>query len=192
MHDESTQPVFAFPAGFPRLETLRLTLRPICPEDAERIFELYADPRVAEFDDFEPYTDRVAALRCVEATLAAFEAGRNLRWVLAPRGDDRLIGTCGLSDFDEEARRAEIGYDLLPREWGKGYMSEAVAAVLDYGFGAMGLNRVEAFVTPGNEASIRVLKKNGFSREGLVRERDFFRGRLWDGILMAVLRRDRA
>lgn len=191
MHNENTLPVFAFPPSFPRLETPRLTLRPISRDDEERIFELYSDPRVAEYDDFEPYTDRAAALRCVEATLGAFEAGQNLRWVLAPKGDDRFIGSCGLSDFDEDARRVEIGYDLLPHEWGKGYMSEAIAAVLDYGFGSMGLNRVEAFITPGNTASVRVLEKNGFSREGIVRERDFFRGRLWDGILMAVLRRDR-
>ncbi|MBL8966338.1 MAG: GNAT family N-acetyltransferase [Spirochaetaceae bacterium] len=192
MYDDTTPPLFAFPASFPRLETCRLRLRPIALEDAERIFELYSDPRVAEYDDFEPYTDKAAALRCVEATLGAFDSGRNLRWVLAPKEDDRFIGSCGLSDFDEEARRAEIGYDLLPREWGKGFMSEAVAAVLDYGFGAMGLNRIEAFITPGNAASVRVLEKNGFSREGLVRERDYFRGRLWDGILMAILRRDRA
>ena len=101
-----------------------------------------------------------------------------------------MIGTCCLGDFHEGARRAEIGYDIAQVEWGKGYATEALGGVIDFGFNVMNLNRIEATITPGNNASVRVLTKLNFIQEGIVRERDLIKGKLEDGIIMSILKRD--
>ena len=95
-----------------------------------------------------------------------------------------------MGEFNQGARRAEIGYDLTQKQWGKGYATEAVKAVIDFGFNRMNLNRIEATITPGNDASVQVLKKLNFTREGIVRERDLIKGQLEDGIIMSLLRRE--
>ena len=81
----------------------------------------------------------------------------------------QLIGTVGLaiSDFDHQA---EIGYWLGRDYWGQGFCTEAVIAVLDYGFETLGLNRIFAQHIARNGASARVLEKAGFSKEGILRQ----------------------
>lgn len=106
------------------------------------------------------------------------------------KDNDVLIGTCCLGDFNEGAMRSEIGYSILRSEWGKGYATEAVNEIVRFGFEVMGLNRIEATITPGNDASVRVLEKLNFTKEGLVRERDLIKGKLEDGIIMAILKKD--
>lgn len=95
-----------------------------------------------------------------------------------------------MGDFDEGASRSEIGYDITRTEWCKGYATEALESVLNYGFNIMNLNRIEATVTPGNEGSIKVLRKLNFIQEGIVRERDLIKGKLEDGIIMSILKRE--
>ena len=87
-------------------------------------------------------------------------------------------------------RRAEIGYDLARAWWGRGVMDELMPAALGFAFGALGLRRVEAMVTPGNDRSCRVLERHGFTREATLRDYGFWRGRFWDQILYARLASD--
>lgn len=75
-------------------------------------------------------------------------------------------------------------------QWNKGYATEAIKAIVDFAFKTMNLNRIEAFITPGNDASVSVLRKVNFTQEGIVRERDLIKGKLEDGIIMAILKRD--
>lgn len=72
----------------------------------------------------------------------------------------------------------------------QGYGTEILKALVKFGFEDMNLNRIEAFVTPGNDASIILLKKVGFLQEGIVRERDLIKGKLEDGVIMAMLKSD--
>ena len=101
-----------------------------------------------------------------------------------------MVGICNLGDFEDSSRRCEIGYDIKKSKWNKGYATEAIKLLVNFALCDMNLNRVEAFVTPGNDVSVRVLEKCGFIREGLVRERDFIKGELVDGIIMAILKSD--
>lgn len=107
-------------------------------------------------------------------------------------GDDTVIGTAGYNYWDQKNRCGEIGYDLLYAQWGKGLMTETIHALLRWGFEHMGLNRVEADVTEGNMASIRVLEKCGFAHEGTRRKRFFHDGRYLDHLFFGVLRLDYA
>jgi ribosomal-protein-alanine N-acetyltransferase len=102
-----------------------------------------------------------------------------------------VLGTCGFHNWKKEHGRAEMGYELDSRMWRQGFMSEAVSAALEYGFGPMGLNRVEALVTEGNQRSRGFLEKAGFTLEGTLRQYEWARGRYQDQWMLSLLKEDR-
>ncbi len=104
--------------------------------------------------------------------------------------DDRVIGTCTVYSLDPRNRRAEIGYALVRDCWGRGLMSEALGALIGYAFGPLDLARLEADVDPRNAASIRIIERLGFVREGLLRERWRVGGGTQDSLILGLLRRD--
>jgi len=75
----------------------------------------------------------------------------------------------------------------LPAHWGKGLISEAIGTALEFGFGTLGLHRVEAITRPQNAASIRALEKNGFVREGEFKEDIFWEGAYHDSVYFGRL-----
>jgi RimJ/RimL family protein N-acetyltransferase len=95
-------------------------------------------------------------------------------------------------DIDREHSQAELSFWLAPKLWGRGCMSEAVQAALRYGFDELGLNRLYAYHMERNPASGRVLEKNGFRREGLLRQRVRKWDRYEDVVLWAIVRSDQA
>ncbi len=175
---------------FPELETERLILRQVMKKDADQLYEMLSEPEVAKYDYFYPVTSKAEALIFVERFTKELEEKEEITWGVILKETNQFIGTCCLGEFNQGARRAEIGYDLTQKQWGKGYATEAVKAVIDFGFNRMNLNRIEATITPGNDASVQVLKKLNFTREGIVRERDLIKGQLEDGIIMSLLRRE--
>jgi ribosomal-protein-alanine N-acetyltransferase len=106
------------------------------------------------------------------------------------RGDQRLIGKCGYNEWRKRHRRGDISYIVAREHWGKGIVSEALHAVLDYGFDHLNLHSVEAGVTPGNDASTRMLERLGFHREGHLRESFWADGMFVDSLIYSLLRRD--
>ncbi|BAU29002.1 acetyltransferase (GNAT) family protein [Aneurinibacillus soli] len=103
-----------------------------------------------------------------------------------------LVGSCGYNNWiKEEGHRGEIGYDLGKEYWGQGIAAEVLEAMLDYGFTEMKLNRVEALVEPENIASIKMLKRIGFQKEGLLRDYQFVKGKFIDLEMHSLLKRDR-
>lgn len=175
---------------FPIIETERLIFRKMVIDDADDILKIYGDPKVAEYDWFEPFETTEMALKLISHVSKEFEEGEEITWGVVRREDEAFIGYCCLGDFEEDARRSEIGYGLRSDEWNKGYGTEVVKALAKFGFEEMNLNRIEAFITPGNDASIRILKKVGFIQEGIVRERDLIKGKLEDGVILAMIRSD--
>ena len=173
-----------------KIETERLILREVSADDADGIFRIFSDPEVAEYDWFKPLKAKADALKFIVNYKEEFDDNEEITWGIELKSTEELIGICCLGDFELGARRAEIGYDIARAMWNKAYATEAVKAVVDYGLLKMNLNRIEAFITPGNHASVRVLEKLNFTKEGLVRERDLIKGKLEDGIIMAILSRD--
>lgn len=163
---------FLLPEVPPVLVTPRLRLRPLREDDAGEIFSYAQDPAVARYVLWEAHTsleDSRAFLRQVAAGLIP------LTWGVVRRDEDRLIGTLGLARWDPAAWSAEVGFALGRRDWGQGFASEALGAVVEALF-RMGLHRLEARVFPENHASARVLFKLGFREEGLLREAAFATG----------------
>ena len=107
------------------------------------------------------------------------------------KGDDALVGSAGFDDWDREVGSAETGLRPRPGHWGKGIMTEALTAILDHGFDAMGLNRVQVLVMPRNQRSLRLAGRLGFVREGVLRDHGVDEtGAVCDNVVLSLLRRE--
>jgi [ribosomal protein S5]-alanine N-acetyltransferase len=114
-----------------------------------------------------------------------------LGFQLIDKTTKEIIGNCGYHNWQPEHRRAEIGYDLAKDEFKrKGFMSEALIAVIEYGFTNMELNRIEACVSPKNIASLKLLEKFNFIREGCLRQHYFSHGFFEDSAIFSLLREE--
>ncbi len=157
-------------ATFPALETERLLLRAVTPDDAADMFHIMRDPHVTRYFGSTPMVLENEAAQRIERINLAWQEQTGVRWAITQRGSARLLGTCGYWRLVKPHFWAEIGYELAPKYWGQGIMTEAIGAVLQFGFTTMGLHRVEAQIHPANIGSRRVLEKLGFVQEGYFRE----------------------
>lgn len=173
---------------FPRLETPRLILREAKPEDRDGLFALYADEEVMRYMPLDPFRSVEEADDELGWHARIFREGTGIRWMIEDRDSGEFAGTCGFLGIEREHNRMEIGYDLAPAFWGRGLMPEAVSAVLGFGFGPLGANKIEARVDPGNAASIRLMDKLGFVQEGLLRQHEYEKGRYVDLAAYSMLR----
>jgi RimJ/RimL family protein N-acetyltransferase len=112
------------------------------------------------------------------------------KFQLAITLDGQLVGNCGIRRKDANDWEADIGYELAPAHWGRGYATEAARAMVRIGFDDLHLHRVSAWCIADNVASARVLEKAGLRLEGRLRQNEFFQDRWWDTLLYAVLSDD--
>ena len=146
------------------LETERLHLRPLSRADSPAIFRIRSDAEAMRFWDWPAAKDPRAVDETVAAQIDDMEAGRSLYWAACL--NDAAIGCCDLSEIDAHHGRAELGYIFARPYWGHGFAKEAMAAVVGYAFGTLGLWRLSARIHSKNEASRRLLTRLGFSYEG--------------------------
>jgi RimJ/RimL family protein N-acetyltransferase len=172
------------------LSTPRLRLRPLRPDDAPAVYTMHADPVTLRYWSTPPWAEPTLADELIARDLKAMAEGDYLRFGIERRADGRLIGLCTLFAFYLPSRRCEIGYILQRDCWGQGYMHEALLTLLDYGFGVLDLNRVEADIDPRNDGSRRTLARLGFVQEGHLRERWIVAGETSDTHLLGLLRSD--
>lgn len=157
-------------ATFPVLQTKRFMLRAFTLDDTNDTFRIMSDPRVTRYFGTQPMRSRDQATDRIRAIQTAFEEKEGVRWAITLREHGQFVGSCGFWRLVKPHFRAEIGYELAPEFWGQGVMTEAVAAILTFGFTTMGLHSVEAQITPANIGSRRVLEKLGFVQEGYFHE----------------------
>ena len=172
----------------PKIEATRITLRRISIADVDALFEVFSNTEVMRYWSTPPLADRDAAVALVNEIHDSFERQLMLKWAVAKRADDSLIGTTTLYNLDFSNRRAELGYALGRAHWGQGYMQEALQALLGYAFETLDLRRLEADVDPRNQASIQTLERLGFQQEGLLRERWEVAGEIQDAFFYGLLR----
>lgn len=174
-------------AVLPVLRTPRLALRPFRADDAPALFRYASDPRVTRFLRFRTHR----SLAETRAAIRLMQAGKRfLAWAITRREGGEVIGSCGFVPPNREHRRGEIDYWLGEQHWGRGYATEAVTALIGYGFRGLRLNRVEAFCMPRNAASGRVLEKAGMKYEGLLRQYERIKGRYVDFRVYGILREE--
>jgi [ribosomal protein S5]-alanine N-acetyltransferase len=175
-------------ASVPQIETPRLILRGIRASDAEATFATFSDPETMEFYGEAPHQSIEESRDQVRAIADWYAQRKGIRWGITLRGADEVIGSCGLFKFDEGFDRAETGYELRRAYWRQGIMSEAMRGLLSFGFGAMGLHRIEATVDDANERSKGLLRSLGFTHEGTLRQRFAWHGRFLDECYFGLLR----
>ncbi len=173
---------------FPILESERLSLRKIILTDAPELFELRTGEKTMKFID----KDKIASVQVAQDMIQNmdFQMQNNaaIMWGITLPGFAPIIGTIGFWRIIKDHRRAEIGYMLNPAYWNKGYVSEAMNGVIDFGFNKMKLHTIEANINPHNLASRRVLEKQGFLQEGFYRENYYFNGKFLDTAVFSLLK----
>lgn len=174
----------------PTIETERLRLRWLAPADVPALFAIFGDAEVCRYWSSPPLPDTAAAEALLREIEASFTARSLFQWGIAERDSDAVIGTCTLASLSAEHRRAEVGFALARSAWGRGYLAEALPALLAFGFDTLGLHRIEADVDPRNARSIRVLERVGFQREGFMRERYHLAGEIQDAVMYGLLRHE--
>jgi ribosomal-protein-alanine N-acetyltransferase len=175
---------------FPRLQTERLILRELEPTDQEFVHQHFADPDITFYlHDEEPIATRQEAQAIIDFYTEPGTKSYH-RWVIVNKQDYKPIGTCGFHKWEKRHSRVEIGYDLDKEFWNKGFMTEALIEVLKFVFTNMEVNRIEALVHPHNLASIKLLEKLRFQKEGLMREYYFQMGKFHDSLIFSLLRKE--
>ena len=154
---------------FPRLYTERLALRAIIPADAADVFVFRSDAEVQKYNA-DPLTDVAEAFALIDQFSSWYTAQQAIIWGITFHNENKVLGLCSIHHWNRRHHRAEIGYDLARRDRGQGIATEAVRAVLRFGFEQMQLHRIEAYTILDNFASVRLLEKLGFQREGVRRE----------------------
>ncbi|HEY0977041.1 MAG TPA: GNAT family N-acetyltransferase [Flavobacteriales bacterium] len=166
---------------FPVLTTKRMVLRQLRASDAERMFAMRSDPVVMEHVNRPMARTVEDATALIDRINGLIADGESLHWAMTLKGEDAFMGLIGIWRLVKEHHYGELGYTMMKEYWGQGYASEAIASVVELAF-QLGLHRVEAITRPGNLASMRVLEKNGFVREGYLRHNILWNGAFHDSV----------
>lgn len=172
------------------IETERLILKKLTPEVFTRLFQNYSEAEITKLlglagrEEFIREKEKSdGGYKTYDRTIASF--------LLVLKETGETIGRGGFHNWYKAHRRAEVGYVLNKEEHKrKGYMSEALGAMLDYGFNTMDLNRVEAFIGPGNTASQKLVKKYGFTQEGHLRQHYISGAEIQDSLIFSLLKEE--
>ena len=174
----------------PTIHTSRLSLRSISAADVDDFYAVYSNPEVMRYWSTPPLPNIEAASKLISEIEEGNERHNMLKWGIALRSNDALIGSVTLFNLEFTHRRAEIGYAQGRAYWGQGYMQETLKAVINYAFDSLNIHRLEADVDPRNAASVRTLERLGFQREGYLRERWQVNGEIQDAFFYGLLRPD--
>ena len=174
----------------PTLMTRRLILRPARMSDAEDMYEYSRDPLVARHVLWDAHTSIHQTRGYLRFLIRQYRTGAPSTFVIVLKETGRVIGTIGFMWIQQENRSAEVGYSLSRRYWNQGYMSEALRAIVDFGFTKLSLNRIEAQHECDNPASGHVMRNAGMLHEGTLRQRLYNKGRYVDVDIYAIVRSD--
>ncbi|WP_293132228.1 GNAT family protein [Microcoleus sp. bin38.metabat.b11b12b14.051] len=177
-------------ANLPTIETERLLLRKITLNDASDMFEYASNPEVSEYTMWSTHVSIEDTKYFLKSLTRMYKRRELVDWGIVHKAEKKFIGTCGFVEWSMTHSRAEIGYALSARHWGEGYMSEAVNAIIEFGFREMLLNRIMGRCEVNNIASARVMEKVGMQLEGILRQQVFVKGQYWDLKIYSILREE--
>lgn len=175
---------------FPVLKTERLTLRKPQLADAPDVLVFRGDAYVQRFNSVPITTIKEAEEQIIDDH-ALYGRHEGIPWALTFSGDNRVVGLFGLHHWSHKHRRAEAGFDLARAFWGQGIATEALSAIIQFGFAEMNLHRIYASTIADNHESVRLLERLNFTREGTKRESSWEDdGTFHDSAMYGLLRRE--
>ncbi|WP_158729947.1 GNAT family N-acetyltransferase [Flavobacterium sp. I-STPA6A] len=172
---------------FPDLETDRLILRRVNAGDVKEILMLRSNPETMQYIPRPLLKTDEEALEHIAMIDQKIEANEGINWAITLKDSPKLIGIIGHYRIKPEHYRAEIGYMLLPDYQKRGIITEAVKAVVHYGFNDLKLHSIEAVIAPENIGSAKVLEKNGFIKEAHFKDYEFYNGKFLDSAIYSLL-----
>ena len=179
--------------GTVTLETPRLILRRLTQADAEPMYKNWAsDPEVTKFLTWPTHSSAEVSKQVIAMWASHYNELNYYQWGIVVKNENALIGTIAGVELHDEIAAAEIGYCIGKNWWHKGYMSEALTAVIDFLFDEVGLNRIAARHDVNNPHSGGVMKKCGMQFEGIMREGAKNNQGICDIANYAILKKDRA
>ncbi len=171
----------------PIIETERLLLKELNPGITDRLFTSYDDEDIAAFLGLTTENELEIEKSNFSKGLTSYRSSFKT-FLLVEKATGNVIGRAGFHTWYEQHSRAEIGYSIYDEaDMGKGYMKEALNAIIHIGFTDMGLNRIEAFVGTGNVPSLKLMKGLGFVQEGILRSHYFKNNRIEDSVCFSLL-----
>ena len=151
----------------PVLETKRLELRKLKASDYIDMYEYAKKDTVTKYLLWRSHPDAQYTKDYLRYVQTQYRAGEFFDWAIVLKRSGKMIGTCGFARFDYDNNSAEIGYVINPLYWRRGYATEAVQRVIDFGFSKLNVHRIEARYMIGNDASRHVMEKCGMKFEGV-------------------------
>ena len=180
--------IFRTFSKIPILQTERLTLRKLTPRDAADMYDYAHRPEVTRYLTWNPHPDLAHSRAYLEYLQGRYAGGMYYDWGIVEKATNKMIGTCGFTEFHCSHNKAEIGYAIHPDYWGKGITAEAVQKIIAFGFEMLNLHRIEARFIQGNERSLRVMEKAGMIFEGFERESMLIKGKYVTVGVCAILK----
>jgi ribosomal-protein-alanine N-acetyltransferase len=171
----------------PEVETERLILRNMTSVNVDFILGHFSRNEINRYSSSDNITTLKEAQEYYEKYFAPTRSTR-FRLGLELKETSELIGTIGLHKWSKKDLCAELGYDLSQKYWGQGLMNEALEPIIRFGFERMKLNRIEATTNAENKRSIKLLEKNGFTREGVMRKKYYYKGKFQDDVMYSLLK----
>lgn len=152
-------------SGFEKLETERLVIKNLCPDDAKDMYEYSRDPRVSKYLLWSPHLNLAESQGVIESLCKRYKKGLYGDWGVYLKSEGKLIGTVGYSHIDSNIDSCEIGYVLSPKYHGNGYMTEAVTAMLHLTFEQLKANSARLRIMDENQRSRLLAERLGFRLE---------------------------
>jgi ribosomal-protein-alanine N-acetyltransferase len=174
---------------FPTLRTERLALIEITTDDVAEIFDIFSNDKVTRFYDCDSFKSKNEALKIIELFQKRFNDVIGIRWGITLTNAKKIIGTIGFNKFQYNMI-GKLGYDLNENYWNRGIITEAIKIITEFGFKTLHIHRIEAEVIPENIASSIVLERNGYTKEGVMRDKGFWKNKHHTLILYSKLSTD--
>jgi ribosomal-protein-alanine N-acetyltransferase len=174
----------------PQIRGERVYLRPLEREDLEHTVPAINDRDIAHLVGFQLPVGKAGADRFWEEEVSKKHGETGYYFAICELGSAELVGECSFHDLRPGGMRAEVGIFLLPAHVGRGLGTDAMNALVDFGFGELMLERIGLFVDPENARAIRSYEKCGFIREGVMRAFRRHRGKISDAVVMSMTRPD--
>jgi ribosomal-protein-alanine N-acetyltransferase len=175
--------------AFPVFTTNRLQFRKLLPNDVYSVYELFSDKDTMRFDGGRTMGSINEAFQFI-SVFSVYYPNSYIRWAVESRETGEFLGTAGFHKLSSEARRGEIGGELLKTKWGAGIGQEALFGLNQFAFNNLGLNRITAMISPKNVAAQKIVEKMGYQREGRLRDWEFWDGRFTDMDIFSLLSKE--
>jgi [ribosomal protein S5]-alanine N-acetyltransferase len=175
-------------SDLPILNTDRTILRMINERDENDMFSYCSDEEVSKYTTWYKHNTIEDTRVFINKILEEYRNQQVAPWGIEDKASGKLIGTCGFVYWNINHSRAELAYALSKEFWNRGYMTEIVKRIFEFGFSKMELIRIEARCLMENLGSARVMEKSGMQYEGILRKQIFAKGSQQDVKIYSIIK----